>query len=135
MNLPDFLTQDEYGEIRVTGTRIPLYTIWCLHNDEKLSAEQIAQELPTLSLELIRKVIAFYLENREEVDAYAEEVQKELDRQAEEYDRSGRGDRIRQLGRMVREADERHEGDPEWERLNLVEKLRRLGVEIPTQGT
>ena len=39
----------------------------------------LADEYPTLSVELIQKVISFYHEHREEVDAYVARVRAELD--------------------------------------------------------
>jgi hypothetical protein len=39
----------------------------------------LACEFPTLSLALIHKVIAFYLENRVEVDAYVVRCRAEMD--------------------------------------------------------
>jgi hypothetical protein len=38
--------------------------------NEGYSAEMLACEYPTLSLALVHKVIAFYLENADEVDKY-----------------------------------------------------------------
>jgi hypothetical protein len=42
----------------------------------------IQAHFPTLSLALIHKVIAFYLENRAEVDAYVQQSHDAVDRQA-----------------------------------------------------
>jgi uncharacterized protein (DUF433 family) len=69
MELPDFLVEVPFGEIRLTGSRIGLFHIVHDYN-EGLNAEGIHEEFPSLSLELIHKVIAFYQENRAEVDAY-----------------------------------------------------------------
>ena len=68
MTLPDFL-QDTSGEIRLTGHRIGLFHVVHYYN-EGYSPEMLLGEYPTLPLALIHKVIAFYLENRAEVDAY-----------------------------------------------------------------
>lgn len=76
MNLPDFLTEDEYGFIHFTGHRIGLQ-----YKDE-FPPEMIRTEFPTLPLALIHKTIAFYLENPEEVDAYVAEEEAEYERQA-----------------------------------------------------
>lgn len=80
MNLPDFLTQVEYGAIRLTGHRIGLEHVVQSYN-EGYSAEMILCEFPTLPLALIHKVIAFYLENQAEVDAYVAKCEAEIERQ------------------------------------------------------
>src|SRR5262249_28037017 len=80
MNLPDFLTQEPDGFIHITGHRIGLTNIVHYYN-EGFSAEMLLCEFPTLSLVLIHKTIAFYLENRDEVDAHAAQGQEEIERQ------------------------------------------------------
>jgi uncharacterized protein (DUF433 family) len=80
MNLPDFLTQDPDGEIHVTGSRIGLYTVMRCYK-EGYTPERIAEEFPTLSLDLVRKVIAFAVNNWDEVDAYVEAYRADLERQ------------------------------------------------------
>src|SRR5262249_55278819 len=81
MILPAFLIDHPDGEIRLTGHRIGLYTM-VREYQEGHSVEQIAEEYPSLPLELVRQVIAFYLANRSEVDAYVEACRAELARQA-----------------------------------------------------
>jgi uncharacterized protein (DUF433 family) len=80
MNLPDHLVDHPDGEIRLTGHRIGLSDIVAYYN-EGYSPEMLAGQFPTLSLALIHKVIAFYLENQAEVDAYVAEQRAEIDRQ------------------------------------------------------
>lgn len=48
---------------------------------EGYSPEMIGEEFPTLPLALIHRVIAFYLDNQQEVDAYVTAYRAELDRQ------------------------------------------------------
>jgi uncharacterized protein (DUF433 family) len=81
MQLPDFLTRHKYGEVRLTGHRIGLLHIVDCYNAGE-SPEKIAERFPTLPPALIDQVIAFYLENRAEVDAYVAECHAEIDRQA-----------------------------------------------------
>ena len=69
MNLPDFLTRDPDGYIHLTGHRIGLQHLVYYYN-EGYSPEMLACEYPTLSLALVHKVIAFYLDNAAEVDEY-----------------------------------------------------------------
>jgi len=78
MNLPEFLSRHEKGEIRLTGHRIDLYLIVLFYN-EGHSAEMLHHEYPTLTLALIHKVLAFYLENKVEVDAYVAEVEAKIE--------------------------------------------------------
>ena len=69
MTLPDFLVQDPDGFIRVAGHRIGLHHVVRIYN-EGYSPEMLFGEFPTLSLASVHKLIAFYLENQAEVDAY-----------------------------------------------------------------
>ncbi len=81
MTLPDFLHETPHGEIRLRGHRVGLLHVVECYN-EGCSAEGIGCEYPTLPLALIHKVIAFYLENQAEVDAYIARARGALDRQA-----------------------------------------------------
>jgi uncharacterized protein (DUF433 family) len=80
MTLADFLTHDSSGEIRLTGHRIGLYHFVHYYNDG-YSAEMLVGQFPDLTLPLIHKLIAFYLENRDEVDSYIAVCRDELDGQ------------------------------------------------------
>jgi uncharacterized protein (DUF433 family) len=80
MTLPDFLTMDAAGEIRLAGHRIGLWHLVHYYN-EGYSPEMLVCQYPTLPLALVHKVIAFYLENRAVVDAYAAACQEEVNRQ------------------------------------------------------
>ena len=80
MTLPDFLT-DTDGYIRLTGHRIGLVDIVYYFN-EGYSPEMLMGQYPTLPLALIYKVIAFYLENQDQVDAYVATDQAEVERHA-----------------------------------------------------
>jgi uncharacterized protein (DUF433 family) len=124
VNLPEFLTQDGDGEIRLAGHRIGLYTLVRLHN-EGYSSEAIAQELPSLPPELVRRVLEFYLEYRQELEPYVEAYAADLDRQAAAAPGPGVL-RVRQLMAELRQADARHADDPGWASLSAQEKLRRM---------
>jgi uncharacterized protein (DUF433 family) len=80
MTLPEFVTQDADGHIHVTGHRIGLHDLVFYYN-EGYSPETLQEAFPTLSLALIHKVIAFYLEERAEVDAYVARCVSEMERQ------------------------------------------------------
>ena len=79
MNLPDFLTREDDGEINITGTRIGLYHFLFYYNEGE-SAEQLALRYPHIPLATVHKVIAYYLENMSEVDSFSAAYQAELDR-------------------------------------------------------
>jgi uncharacterized protein (DUF433 family) len=83
MTLPDFLSREPDGFVHLTGHRIGLHHLIRSYN-EGFSPEMILGEYPTLSLALIHKVIACYLENQPEIDAYitAEERATEVQRAA-----------------------------------------------------
>jgi uncharacterized protein (DUF433 family) len=80
MILPDFLTRETSGEIRLSGHRIGLYHVVQYYN-EGYSAEMLACQYPTLPLALIHKTLGFYLENKSEVDAYVADCQDALRQQ------------------------------------------------------
>lgn len=86
MSLPEFFTRDSNGDIRLTGHRIELVHLVHYYN-EGHSPEMLVCQYPTLSLALVHKVIAFYLENRPEVDKYVADSKKLL---AEQRDSSSR---------------------------------------------
>jgi uncharacterized protein (DUF433 family) len=69
MNWPDFLQQDDDGYVHVAGHRVGLGDIvhFYGHGD---SPEMLHARFPTISLPLIHKIIACYLENQAEVDEY-----------------------------------------------------------------
>jgi uncharacterized protein (DUF433 family) len=76
--LPPSLHWHPDGEIRLVGHRIGLHHFVYYYN-QGFTAEMILCQFPTLELATIHKVIAFYLDQREEVDRYAARYQAELD--------------------------------------------------------
>jgi uncharacterized protein (DUF433 family) len=80
MTLPEFLSQDADGAIHVTGHRIGLQDLVYYYN-EGYSPEALLEAFPTLSLALVHKVIAFYLEDQVDVDAYVATCEAEMERQ------------------------------------------------------
>src|SRR5436190_21717598 len=63
------LTTGEDGVIRVSGTRVTLDTIVAAF-DEGATAEEIAQQYPSLALADIYVVLGYYLGQRKTLDAY-----------------------------------------------------------------
>ena len=80
MDLPDFLVQAPDGDIHLRGHRIGLLHLVYYYN-EGYSPEMLVAQYPTLPLALVHKVIAFYLENREDVSGYVDSCTVELTRQ------------------------------------------------------
>jgi len=75
MNLPDYLTRDDFGEIRLTGHRIGLYTVVRCFK-EGWSADRMNEEFPSLPVALINQVLGFYQANQAEADAYVNACRK-----------------------------------------------------------
>ena len=83
MDLPDFLTRQPYDEICLTGHRIGLFHV-VYYAQQGDSPEMLLQRFPTLSLPIIQQTLAFYRDNREEVDAYVAACQAEIERRKAE---------------------------------------------------
>ena len=79
MTLPEYLTQDADGHIHVTGHRIGLQELVYYYN-EGHTPEALREAFPTLSLALVHKVIAFYLDNQATVDAFVATCEAEIER-------------------------------------------------------
>jgi uncharacterized protein (DUF433 family) len=80
MELPDYLDRDDFGHVHLSNHRIGLNDIVYFYN-EGYSPEMLAEQYPSLPLPLIHKVIAFYLENQRQVDAYVAAHDAEVARQ------------------------------------------------------
>lgn len=63
---------ENHQVIRIEGTRVPIDCVVYLLAEEKQTAEQIAEEYPSVGLEKVYAVIAYYLRHKDEVDAYIE---------------------------------------------------------------
>lgn len=80
MQLPDFLTAWPDEEIVLTGHRIGLEHVVHFYN-EGFSPEMLAEQFPTLPLSLIHKVIAYYLDNKADVDQLVKKHQMQIEEQ------------------------------------------------------
>jgi uncharacterized protein (DUF433 family) len=84
LDLPDLLVCTPQGTWRIAGTRVSLDSV--IHSFwEGATPEEICQDFPSLSLAQVYEAIAYYLKQRDKVDAYlqagrdgAEKVQQEL---------------------------------------------------------
>ena len=67
MVLPDYLYSDDDGEIRLRGHRIRLIDVSARYDEGHSPEAILLDHYPTLSLPLVYKTIAFYLENKAQV--------------------------------------------------------------------
>lgn len=66
------LTITAAGAVHIEGTRVPLETVIRAFH-QGATAEEIAQDYPTLTLAQVYAVLAYYLWHREAVDTYVAE--------------------------------------------------------------
>jgi uncharacterized protein (DUF433 family) len=80
---PPPLRQDEAGGIRVGSTRVSLDSvIYDFKNG--IGAEEIVMRYPSLKLEDVYAVIAYYLWYRQEIEAYLLERQRQAEERIQE---------------------------------------------------
>jgi uncharacterized protein (DUF433 family) len=99
------LVESEKGVVRIRGTRIPLERVV----DQFMQGstpEQIVQDFDTLALKDVYTVIAYYLHNRAEVDAYMAAAEEEEERIRQEIEKKcdPTGIRARLLARRAAQA-------------------------------
>jgi uncharacterized protein (DUF433 family) len=70
------LISDQDGVIRVRGTRVRLDTVVFAFN-EGATPEEIVSRYPALNLEKVYAVIAYYLGNQTDVDAFLSQQEQE----------------------------------------------------------
>ncbi len=71
------LQEDEHGVLRVQGTRIPLETVLFAFQQGE-TPEQIVQDFPALRLEDVYTILAYYLSNKDILNAYLRRVKQEI---------------------------------------------------------
>lgn len=104
MDLPEFLKRDAHGAILLSGHRVSLDDVLHFYS-EGYSPEMILGELPTLSLALIHKIIAFYLEHQAELDEHLAYELEEIDRQHSQAAEGPSLAELRQRMRSLRAAE------------------------------
>jgi uncharacterized protein (DUF433 family) len=76
---------DSYGTIRVRGSRVTLASlVYCDRQGD--SPERIHQGFPTVPLDTIYAVIAYYHTHREEVDSYIATMEVEAEAWRQQYE-------------------------------------------------
>jgi uncharacterized protein (DUF433 family) len=94
MTLPEFLTQDQFGYVHLTGHRIGLVDIIHFYNQGD-STEMLAARFPSVSLPMHQQVIAYYLDHQSEVDEYVARHEAEMAQQRAAS--AGRGPSLEEL--------------------------------------
>lgn len=79
------LTTNEHGVMRVGDTRVPLDTVIFAFNQGS-TPEEIVADYSTLDLSDVYAVIAYYLQNRTEVEDYLQRRQVERDEMRREVE-------------------------------------------------
>ena len=94
------LAADAHGVLRVGSTRVTLDTVIAAFVDGA-TAEEVAQQYPSLRLGDVYSVIGYYLRHATEIDAYLQQrrVQREATRQQNEARFDPHGVRGRLLAR------------------------------------
>lgn len=128
MELPEFLTRDALGEICLIGHRIGLLAVVDYYN-EGHTEKQVHEEYPDLAPELISKTLAFYRENRADVDAYVAACHAEMDRNYANYRPNPFAIKVQRLVQLIQQADRERASDPAWSSLSNLEKARILARE------
>jgi uncharacterized protein (DUF433 family) len=77
------------GRLCLAGSGVSVRRISCLYN-EGLTAEQILEEFPKLTLSAIYAAITYYLANRERMDAELLADEKEADEDRAYYAKQGK---------------------------------------------
>src|SRR4051812_6567513 len=104
MQLPDFLHRDPDGEIRLVGHRLRLIDVAARY-DEGHSAEGIVADIyPSLTLPLVYKTIAFYLENQSEVSELIAENRQAMERLEAEHRATPTFEELRRRMERIRRA-------------------------------
>ena len=80
-------TKTNAGVLRIGNTRVSLDSVIIAFN-QGATPEQILQSYDTLTLAEIYAVISYYLQNREEVDAYLDEREERRKELRAKYDQS-----------------------------------------------
>ena len=79
------ITWLENGAARVAGTRVPLELVLWSHKEGKRPEEIVAQ-YPTLQPADVYAVLAYYLRNTEEMEAYLRETEADIEAADAELD-------------------------------------------------
>jgi uncharacterized protein (DUF433 family) len=97
--IPDLLVRTSHGVWRISGTRVSLDSVVYSFLDGA-TAEEICQDFSSLSLAQVYGVIAYYLKDREKVDAHLKAQKKSAEKLRQELKARHR-DFLRDLRRRL----------------------------------
>jgi uncharacterized protein (DUF433 family) len=99
------LEKDADGVVRVDGTRVTLDTVVAAF-EEGATAEEIVYQYPSLDLATVYSVVGYYLQHRQDVEAYLLWRRQERERVREQNQAvvDSRGIRDRLLARRAAEG-------------------------------
>jgi len=98
------LRVDPDGSVCIGESRVLMTVLLNAYRDWGWSAEQLAEQFPTITLAEAHAVIAYYLRHYQEVDAYLNEWNAEGDRARTKWQESPEGQAIRAKLRAARLA-------------------------------
>lgn len=101
------LEKDADGVVRVEGTRVTLDTLVAAF-EEGATAEEIVYQYPSLDLAAVYSIVGYYLQHRQDVEAYLLQRRQKIDqvREQNQTQFDPRGIRDRLLARRAAEGCE-----------------------------
>jgi uncharacterized protein (DUF433 family) len=99
MQLEDYFDFQNPNGIRIKGTRVSIeHVIYAA--GEGLTAGQIRQEFPSLTLEQVHACLTYYYGHRAEVDAYMAKQEAEWEQDMKRQEQSERPEVVKRLLQM-----------------------------------
>jgi uncharacterized protein (DUF433 family) len=105
LRLEDFIDDQGPKQIRVKGHRIGIEIILGDYLEEGLGAEEIVCRYPTLTLQEVHAVLAYYWRHKADMDAYLQQVRASEDQFFAEQERNP-SPAVQRLYQLVREHRE-----------------------------
>jgi uncharacterized protein (DUF433 family) len=102
VEIANLLVHTPQGSWRVAGTRVSLDSVVYSFRDGA-TPEEICQDFPALSLPLVYAAIAYYLNNREQVDRYLQNAEQSADELRQNLNRRQK-DFVRELRQRLKSA-------------------------------
>ncbi|MEX2141119.1 MAG: DUF433 domain-containing protein [Pirellulales bacterium] len=100
--LPDSTYLDRHAEndVRIRGTRVGIEQLLSAYNDG-LTADELAFQYRTVTLEQVHGVIAYYLANKAAVDEYLRSWEHESEERRAEWERQPKPDVVLRLRKIA----------------------------------
>ena len=96
--LPDspYLDRHAENDVRITGTRVGIEQILWAYNDG-MTADELAFQYRTVTLEQVHGILAYYLANKAAVDKYLRTQERESQERRAEWERQPKSDVVLRL--------------------------------------